>query len=278
MLLKAFSIAALVFFSSFNNEHINHVNPVNDWSKMQLKGRVKSISKEQCRVMKKSGEKNCKIKELIVFNSGGYIVEEQTWEFAQLVDRQKYVYNNNILTRIERLDANNAITTTYMLYYDQDGNRIEEKIFDKDNQLESRYTHQYDKNGREIQMDRYNMHMGGNHDMKETFAYDNFGNLINHTQEHESGDTHIKISYKYDQYKKITEKTTNTVYENSGKYLTTIRYTFDSQGNVVQEDQIQNKRKSKTTITMDTTGNWLKRTTTESRDTYLTTERVIEYF
>jgi hypothetical protein len=280
MSYKIFLFLTFVLFSSFDNGQTNPVKVSNDWKKMGLKGRVKSVTEEQCSVVKRSrATTSCKIKQKTVFNSDGYKVEEQIWEFSQLRKRRVYAYSNeNVLSRIECLGRDNSVITTYLFEYDQSGNITEEKIFSGNNLADSRYTYLYDEKGQKIQMDGYNMKTGGNHFIKEVFKYDNFGNPIKETSEHASGNSITDFSYKYDNEKKIVEKMEKTTYEKLGKYSTTIRYKYDSKNNVVEEYKIHNGRSSTTVIRVDKTGNWVKRTTTESKDTFLTTERILEYF
>src|SRR5687767_6398939 len=96
MIQKTFLLLTFVFFSSFDNGQTNHIKFPNDWDQMGLKGRVKSVIEEQCRIVKRSEEnRNCKVKQKTVFNSDGYKVEEQTWEFSQLIERKIYVYSDN---------------------------------------------------------------------------------------------------------------------------------------------------------------------------------------
>jgi hypothetical protein len=268
-----------ILFSSLDGHNVNDRGSNNDWGKMDLKGRVKSVTEEQCRIIIKSGEnRTCKVKRKIIFNSNGHIVEDQTWEFSRLIERRILTYSKTALDKIESFDQKDSLIRTYLFVYDQSGNRIEEKIFSTGNVPSSRYTYLYDENRRKIQMDGYNMNTGGNHFIKETFTYDNFGNLIKETSEHASENSSKEFSYKYDKERKIVETTVRAIYEKLGKYSTTTRYKYDSEDNVVEESQTDNGRKSTTIITVDKTGNWVKRKTNESKNTFLTTERTLEYF
>ena len=278
MIDKVLIFFSVALFSSFHDVPSKPLQSTTDWAKLDLKSRVKSVTEEQCRLTTGPKEiKNCKIKLSTVFNSEGYKVEEQMWEYNQLIDRNIFMYDEkNVLLKMESVSGKTKIT--YLFEYDERGNRIEEKISTGDSQPDSRYTYQYDKEGRKIQMEGYNMKTGGNRFIRETFTYDNFGNVIKATSENPSSNWLTESSYIYDQRKRLVQKTSHTNYEKLGKYLTTIRYTYDSNDNVVREDEVHNGRKSKTTITLDKAGNWVKRIETESRSTFLTKERLIEYF
>lgn len=266
-----------MLFSSFDDRHIDDESN-NDWDKMGLNGRVKSVTEEQCRIRVKSGENRiCNVKLKTTFDSDGHIIEEQTWEFSQLIEKKTFTYNKTVLEKIESFDQKNSLVATYLFVYDQRGYKVEETIFSESSVPDSRYTYLYDANGRKTQMDGYNLKTG-KHFIKEIFKYDNFGNRVKETSEHASGNSSTELSYKYSKEKRIIEKAVKTTYEKLGTYSTTIRYKYDSQNNLVEEHEIHNGRKRTTVIGIDIKGNWVKRTKTESKDTFLIVERTLEYF
>jgi hypothetical protein len=124
------------------------------------------------------------------------------------------------------------------------------------------------------------MKTGGNHDLKERYAYDLFGNITEKSTEHADGNFGSRYKYTYDSMDRIVEKNGFDFYSEGNHYEYKIKYRYDSQGNLITETE-KNKGirgVTKTIISLDGQNNWIARTTTDSDKTVFVAERKIEYF
>jgi hypothetical protein len=86
---------------------------------MAFIGQVKIPYEDQCKTVKMSGQsrKTCKVQRKIFFNPMSFKTEEQNQEFAELVEKEKYAYDNNYrLTRLNTTDS--TIISTYLIHWE----------------------------------------------------------------------------------------------------------------------------------------------------------------
>lgn len=260
---------------------------INDWQEMNLNGRVKSLIEIQYRIVKKSGQsqKTYKGKQTLEFNENGRLSQKIDFDddprISQVYDRKLYLYNREErLVEIRGYGADSTLRMNCLFKHDNNGNVIEEDISGPDKRLDARYTFLYDKNGKKIEMNRFNMKTGGNHDLKERYAYDLRGNITKKNTEHASGNFGSRYKYTYDAMDRIVEKNGFDFYSDGQNYEYQINYKYDSQGNLIAETEKNKEIKgvTKTIISLDDQNNWIERTTTDTDKTVFVTERKIEYF
>jgi len=259
----------------------------NDWQEMNLKGKVKSLTEIHYRIVKKSGQsqKTYKGKQTLLFNENGRLSQKIDFDddprISQVYDRNLYLYNREErLVEIRGYGADSTLRMNCLFKYDNNGNVIEEDISGPDKRLDARYTFLYDKSGKKIEMNRFNMKTGGNHDLKEWYAYDLLGNLTEKNTEHATGNFGSRYKYTYDSMDRIVEKNGFDFYSDGHNYEYKINYRYDSQGNLISETEKSKgiSGTTKTLISLDRQNNWIERTTTDTDKTVFITERKIEYF
>jgi hypothetical protein len=260
---------------------------MNDWQEMNLKGKVRSLTEIQYRIVKISGQsqKKYKGKQTLEFNENGRLSQKIDFDDdsrnSQVYDRKLYIYNGEErLIEIGGYGADSTLRMNCLFKYDNNGKVIEEDISGPDKHLDARYTFLYDKNGKKIEMNRFNMKTGGNHDLKERYAYDLLGNLTEKKTEHASGNFGSRYKYTYDSTDRIVEKNGFDFYSDGHNYEYKINYRYDSQGNLISETEKSKgiSGTTKTLISLDRQNNWIERTTTDTDKTVFITERKIEYF
>jgi len=260
---------------------------INDWQEMNLKGRVKSLTEIRYRIVKISGksQKTYKGKQIIVFNENGRLSQKIDFDDdprdSRVYDRKLYVYNREErLIEIRGYGADSTLRTNCLFRYDNNGNVIEEDMSGPDKRLDARYSFLYDKSGKKIEMNRFNMKTGGNHDLKERYAYDLLGNITEKSTEHADGNFGSRYKYTYDAMDRIVEKNGFDFYSDGNNYEYKIKYRYDSQGNLISETEKSKgiRGTTKTIISLDRQNNWIERTTTDTDKTVFIAERKIEYF
>lgn len=248
----------------------------NDWEKMNLEGKVKSLIVDECLTTRLQNDINkiCKIQRKYFFNTEGYIVKQQTFQFSQLVEQLNYTYEDNRLKSISSVNRDSSLRAIHTFLYDSEGNRIEENIINSDKSPNARYTYNYDEKNRKIEMVGYNMKTDSNQFIKETFQYDGYGNLIEETSENRT----IKNTYKVNKDGIIEEKQVTITNNDKIQSKSTVYFTYDVKGYCIQELVLQENRKTETNYLYDEIGNWTSKRTIESKDRIISTEREIEYY
>ncbi len=281
---SAFFSLAMSFFLSGATSYGQ--DTINDWDKMKLNGKVKSITQ----VLYKTSMQDGKVKKdykaewiEYQFNEKGFKVEEKRFEAhnGRLDERTTYTYDvGGTLIEMRRYGQDSTLQTLYTFIYDEKGNQIEENIYEEGNTLSTKYVSTFNEKGQTIELLGYNMDMDGKVFIRYTYKYDEKGNEIEEICEHDNGDSKDTHTYKYDKEGRIIEKCTYTWYEKMDESSYKETYTYDIHGNLIEETwgPIKGKAADVDIYTLDAQFNWILKTVIELKETLCITEREIEYF
>ncbi|WP_310992218.1 RHS repeat domain-containing protein [Aequorivita marina] len=198
---------------------IKSVKKVNDLEKMDLKGPVKTMKVKSYKISVNSrtgkvnnyGLSKIKPKNLVyLFNKDGNIVEKRTYDGkGQLRAKSTYTYDIEKREIIEKTykDANEVSDFRQVTYYDKNGNKTKLLSYSK----------------------------GEDEPYKETFTYDQSGNILEEIKHRSSG--LFKTQYNYDNEGRLIEK---TIY-NAENLLMTETYAYDEKGNLQTAVQDENR-------------------------------------
>ena len=116
----------------------------------------------------------------------------------------------------------------FLKTYDENGNSIERRVYNIDDDLLHTYIYEYDSKGRGIEQNRYNS--DGDLDEKWTSQFDDNDNEIKSSLYNSDGDLLYKYSFKYNNEDILIEM---KMFRNDGKLERTYTYELDDKGNRV---------------------------------------------
>ena len=146
------------------------------------------------------------------------------------------------------------IRDVYITQFNNDGNKIEENIYDKGVDLKIKYKWTYDENGNLLEKNTY---WSGDLYSKTKYTYDENGNLSEENLYGTSGNV-WKTKYTYDEKgNKIETKE----YGYDGDLDWIYKYTYDENGNLLEQNKCGPKGsvESNTKYTYDEKGNLLEK-------------------
>ena len=182
-------------------------------TKLNLKGKIKSVKETQYKVIEKFGE-TIKVKSRFftwMFNEKGNIMEEKENNF-----KYKYDEKGNLMEKDRYSSDGSFLDYKHTYTYDEKGNMIEENGYDNayaysKGILDYQSLHKYDEKGNLIEKNRY----------------DSRGNL-NYKDKYDKKGSKIETSY-YDSEDRLAYKSNYT-------------YKYDPQGNwIIQTEYGNNK-------------------------------------
>jgi YD repeat-containing protein len=225
-------ISILATFLLFNSLGIAQTKK-SDWTKMDLKGKVKSIN--EISYITDSVKQNVTTS---VFNENGYLIEEST-SSGRGTNKFTYKYDDKGLL-IEAPEKQNGGTYTYK--YNDKGYLIEDVLLIKGTikilgmkELDKVYksTYSYDEKGYCIEKKFYTSDKSR---FEETgtiaFKYDDKGHMIEKNEYKPNGHTIQTITYKYDDKGRQTEW---NELKSNGSLKSTFTYKYDDKGNLIEE-------------------------------------------
>ena len=276
----------IILFLLLNLCFISFANPKRkktDLEKLGFKGKVKSVETIYYYAIEESGKitkEDIFVQTFYLFNKQGNLQEE-------LIDfndggqyQSKYVYDsqNNLIQNIYGFDG---IYENIFYKYDNEGNKIEEVIYDENDSLIKKYIYDYDSQGnlkKEFEYDSQGLKS------KKTYEYDSQGNLIKKKFYLPNGKLDRKYIYKYDsQGKVIAEYRFTTKVRLALKLTNKYTYKYNSQGDLIEETLYKNdgsiEHKRSYEYEYDNQGNWIKAIEYNSKENqhYIIT-RKIEYY
>jgi hypothetical protein len=222
--------------------------PIKDWKKMNLQGKVMSI-KERSYFVRNGDETN---NTFTIFNHNGNIVECSFYYvngslFKKLINKYSDKEGNYIVEQI-RYSAFNNVESKTLIKNDNMGNMIERNVFNASGIHLRRVVSKHDGNGNETEQIWYNS--AGNLEEKYTYKYNEYGSKI---EENSADRGHITFSYLY-----------------------------DNLGNVIEENHFMQDRSLNKSVTYkylyDNIKNWVKKTSFIDNKPIQVTERKLIYF
>ncbi|MEO0469776.1 MAG: hypothetical protein AAF206_09160 [Bacteroidota bacterium] len=267
-LLRVFSFFILWSLSTFSQ--------TTDWEKMSLIGKVKQVRIKECLLQGQGSDarKICKVQRVFYFNEHGALTKRLTYEFDQLVESDQYCYKDGVLQQIVCSGADTHVKRFTVFSYDGDGDCVEEKIFTGKAVPTTQYLYQYDAQHRKIDMKGYNLRDNEKCFVHEQYRYDAMGNRA----EKRSDKRIDNYQYQYDEKEQLMSLI--ETHAQNGKIVSRIQTRFidNSAGQCREEVRSEGEREISTLYQLDELGNWVRKTTIESAERTILTEREFDYF
>ncbi|MFH1004720.1 MAG: hypothetical protein V1781_04395 [Bacteroidota bacterium] len=230
----------------------------NNLQKMNLCGKVKSITEISYRALEKSGkiikgEKEIRVflgnDKHILFNDKGNIIEKilyWLWDDGNTYSAKltyKYDEKENLIEKNE-CKSDGTLNMKWIYKYDEKENRIEKNEYESDEILNRKYIYKYDEKGN-ISEEKGNISEEircvsdkNSYSTKWTYKYDEKGN-ISEESEYES-DGKLNRTHKYDEKRNLIEE---TYYKSDGTLFVkwTHKYECDEKNNCIRQIDYENK-------------------------------------
>lgn len=205
-------ISTLLIFGlsiSFFNSCITNKDDA-DWSDMNLKGKVKSITDSTFQAVEKFGEA-IKVDSLIsfskiIFNEHGFKTEEASWDISGFIKLVHGYNGKGLLIQTEQFDQNEKFIAKVNYEYNKEKRRTTENTYNHQGQLIKKSIYRYYSEN-EI----------------EISDYDSVGELIK------------TVSSKYNKDGFLIEKLINS--EDNDTFDKLVRYKVDKLGRIVEESE-----------------------------------------
>lgn len=253
----------------------------NDWKKMGLHGRVKSITEDLCKLRKgrSAPDKPCKIHTVYQFNEFGFLLTrlKSTYDFGYTTDRYIYDSTGQRAIQIDNFCREDYICENWIFKYDDRGNKVE-AIHKREGKDRVKYVYKFDNNnGKLAMMEGFALNQDGQRFVTTTYVYDDHGNRGKTIQVYEADTTITTYRYKYDKLTRVVEEIMN-YNSNYLKYNKTTAYKYNLNGQLIEELE-KGWPILKVTIIYDQHGNWVKRLGKyENSRSPIVDERIIEYY
>lgn len=184
----------------------------NDWKKMELSGKVKSVTETMY--------------EAVEGLSGIEAGAIQTEPFYSYLEFNK----SGMVVENEYLDNDYGMRVRIVSKYDKNGNRIEEASYDEDGNLDERSVFKYDKNGNMLEGVSYDL--DGAELYRLSSIYDDNNNIIETSVNSSMGDDmQRKVIYKYDEK---GNKTAEDMYANETVLVAASTFQYDENDNLIE--------------------------------------------
>jgi len=240
-----FTLISLCFILfSFIGEKGNKIK--NDLSELNLKGRVKTLTEIEYKVLPNTGkiqEGDMMYKYIYSFNENGNFIESDSYNPDGSLDgKYIYAYDNKKGNKTEMTSYNPDGTSdekcTYK--YDGKGNLIQEIWYSPDGSINKKYNYKYDDKGNEIAMSRYDSR--DSLICKDSYKNDDKGEKIEWNHYNLSpptdGTLSRKVIFKYDDYGNINVENIYLADGNFENY--TYKYDYKRKGNWKKETIYKN--------------------------------------
>lgn len=254
----------------------------NDWNKMSLNGKVKSLKINEAHRYKSGGEFTEWKKtysHFYFFNKDGFITE---YHKKDIVDSNSYKgeYSYNVKEKnitINYLQKNGHTWKTIFIL-DANDNSIEEQNISSNGNLSSRYSLKRDESGYLVEKRSYNSK--GKITGVHTWKYDAEGNQIEMKYEMVGSGILMHNAFAYDDK---GNKTDEIHYKSDGTIQRKYNFIYDDMGNKTGEMKFNSKGqltdKNTWNYEYDKVKNWTKRTQSGAGgEPFLIEERIIEYY
>lgn len=272
----------LTLITAFIISGIASAQANNDWSDLQLKGKVKSLATKETYRYKKAGvftawEKS--YRRLTKFNSTGFRTEFSEFTGNDSLSYKSINSYNPAEKKAELSYFNKDLKPTTKRVYklNDKGYKIEELQYATDGALSHRYVYGYDKAGNMIEMTGYKR--DGKLSSKTSWKYNPENHRIEYLLE-TPGYANSSRKFVNDDRGNVTEE---TWYNGKGSVDFRFVRTYDANGNKIKEIKYKDGDKLLDTVTWhyeyDKKQNWTKRTeTTSDGADFHIEERTIVYY
>src|SRR5574343_171559 len=276
---KFFFLVLITIFQSCSGKQDD-----NDWTKENLKDKVKSYSEIHYEAFEEFGEIK-KRKKLYGFNydfdlSGNLIVKEYLNSDGSLNSKDITKYDD-LGNKIDWsfYDTNGTLYSKFIYSYDSNKNLIQDNNLDRYGDIELKRIYKYDDNGNEIEVNSYGSN--GGLTSKLSTEYDENENKINVSQFEKNGLIRFKSVYKYNKKGNKLEEL-KIEYDNYGALVNKNVTQFNDQGDIFETNSYDFLGNLKDNFIQkyeyDKKGNWVKCTLFKNKQVKSIYERNYEYY
>lgn len=250
-------ISSMFVFAAFAQKQNN------DWMRMKLKGKVRSVKEVSYSAIDKPGE-----------------TQKQK---GKRTDSLAYIFTNNgNLTELQTYNPDGSLKEKINYKYDTKGNKIEENVFNPDGSLKEKYTYKYEfyDNGNISNMKTYKQ--DGSLVFTFSYLYNDDGNMEeNETTTYINSMTiRQKIRYSYNFRGNLAFA--HTFNPDGSGILRSEVYTYDEDGNINEQYGINKAGERQKTYTytykLDKNLNWTEKRTMENNVLTSIIKRIIVYY
>jgi hypothetical protein len=261
--MKMLALWILIAFISFDcsaqENKKSDILKKNDWTKLNLKGKVMTMEEKSVFKTKiKNGDSGSFTTGTSIFNELGYRTEFRSVSNNNVERTTKYNYDKEG----NMIESNNEgfLKMTYTFKYDKKGNIIENsgRAIIESKLIENKIIYKYDDRGNMIEENTYYNFSEVPYSIK--YIYDNNGNITEMSSKVISMKDHtpLNVISKFNDDGKIREE---NYYDSKGKFKGKVTYEYDSNGNVIMlNNNLDNGDPNKTTYKYeyDGQGNWIQ--------------------
>jgi hypothetical protein len=206
-----------------------------------------------------------------------------------VLGKRVYTYDNNgneVLIRDydPQHDSTNLPETRWGYKYNEDGNKVEEVLYNNDGSISWKTLFTYDKSGMLSEANRY--HRDGALEERYVYINDANGNKTAEASFNFKGEPNCKSKFKYDHGILVEKEVDCSSIGWMGNVPVKVNYKFDNNNNVIEyleyyHDDKAVLSKKMTYTDFDQVGNWIKKTEISRRDKIdevTVTKREISYY
>lgn len=272
-------VLSIFFLTSCSNEEDNK----SDLRKMNLNGKIKSLSENSYDANEKFGEPSkinvSKYNETYLFNKSGNIIQKKT--DGVVLPLTKYIYDDeNKLIEKNIYESDGNLFQKIKFVHDDNFNVIEENHYDEQGNLETKILNKYDKSNKLIEILQYNK---DEKTFQNIIVYDSNGNKIKDTRYDKKENKIVRDEfYKYDENNNVIFNIQILNISDNLKSHISSYMKYDSYNNIVLDnwaDKINSLKNSiKYKYEYDSENNWIKKIEFNYDKPRKIIERNIEYY
>lgn len=279
--MKKTALTFLIILTAIGTSCSEMDNNNNDWKKLNLKNKVKSISEQNYEAIEENGNifkgnksSNSELDIEVQFNKNGFLTQKTMFDInGKMLNHYKYEYNDkNLLEKTTKYTPTENIDKVYV------------HLYNKENMLETEIT--YTALGNTEYTDKY---IYQNNLLLSQETYTANGNLYckweyqyNKNGKKTKADWHInntliQTSYRYNDKDELIEQEEL----NQDQIKTRWKYEYDNYGNISKEICIFSDNSEgikKYEYVYDEHKNWTKKITFDNEFPSFITERTINYY
>jgi len=231
-------ILFVLLVCSSSCQNVNLGQQRNDLSKENLKGKVKTVKSYLYKGIDKFGKLSkgkMTSKSIVSYNEKGIEIENVSFTMFEDQDfkmnyKSTSVYNDKgykIECNEYDLDNGNKLIGKIVYIYDNNGNNIEVKSYDRDGKITGKSIFKYDSRGNKTEQQSNEK---DNYQYQKTMKYDNRDNIVEEQIYIISNNLKRKVVYKYDDNGNEIE--TETYLNGKFEWSSSTKYEgFDEKGN-----------------------------------------------
>jgi hypothetical protein len=267
IIFLSFLLFSFIGFSQQNNLNLKSEN---------LKGNVQSYQNKTFLISKTSGLLEQRYNEKRSFNSNGLLTSIENYgDDTQLDSKETFTYEHAKLSEHTVYGSSGNINKTTKYEYDEAGNLVTQKKYNKSDKLQYQTTFLYNNKG--ILTAKHKLIPSINYTMKQHYKYNDLEQLIEISKIARVGTT--KETFEYNTIGLLSKK---SEYNAMGEMYSFINYVYNK-----QQDKIELKKYDidgtltyfeNYEYTYDNNGNWIKRTSFEKGVKVSSEKREFTYY